>query len=126
MVYNIPMVKEYISNDGALVIEVDASEEAVTLKWIGRSADLQPAKFILPIFEEHILNNEKSIVLDFVHLEYFNSPTLAPIIQVLNLAKEGSKKIKIIYNSEYEWQLKTFSAFKVFEKPDQIFISGND
>jgi len=120
------MINEYSSAKGDLVIQVEDSPETVIMKWIGQSTEFQPSDFLSPIFEKHIHNNQKKVVIDLCRLEYFTSPSLAPIIKLLETANEGSRKARLIYNSDYDWQVKIFDAFNVFNKPDQVFVVGDN
>ena len=118
------LLKSYKSENGSLVIDIEELPEIVTVKFVGQSVEMQPGQFLSPIFEKHVLNNDKDIVMDFVHLRSLTSPTLGPVIQVLNRASEGSRKVKVIYNSDFDWQETTFTAFKVYEKSDQVVIAS--
>jgi len=118
------MNEEYKNENGSLTLEIEESAEVVTIKFIGQSLDLQPGLFLMPIFEKHVVNNEKEIIMDFVQLRSLSSPTLSPVIQTLNRANGGNRKAQIIYNADYDWQKTTFTAFEVYAKPGQIIISG--
>ena len=118
------MNEVYKSENGSLTVEIEELTDLVTIKFIGQSLDLQPGLFLNPIFEKHIINNDKEIVMDFVQLRSLSSPTLSPVIQTLNRANGGSRKAQVIYNSDYDWQVTTFTAFEVYAKPEQIVISG--
>ena len=77
--------------EGKLEIIVERGEKNI-VKWIGKSEDRDPASLLNPYFEslvEEMVGKDAEI--QFENLEYMNSSTVTPIIQLikkLNAKKE--------------------------------------
>ena len=113
--------KETFGNE-LLKIEVIEKDDAIEIKWIGKSTNRSPSKFITPILVNVLKvssENDKRIVLDFRGLDYMNSSTITPIIKVLERAKKGKNQVSVIYNKSLKWQDLNFSALKLFETKDK-------
>lgn len=111
-----------------LSIEVCETDTAIDVKWLGKSVDRQPSKFISPILVK-VLGmasvNNKRIVLDFRELAYMNSSTITPIIKILERAKNGMTQITILYKKSLKWQELNFSALEIFgTNDDRLKIKG--
>jgi len=121
------MSKEtYTSN--LLTIEVEENEEAINVKWLGKSIDRTPGAFITPILNkalEKSAGTTKEIVLNFLDLKFMNSSTVAPLVKILDRAKRGDNRVTILYHKNLNWQDLSFSALIVFQTKDQrIQIKG--
>ena len=111
-----------IFTDDPLRIEITDGQEAVEVKWFGKSVQREPGKFISPILSDVIKKNSrdaKRIVLDFRELDYMNSSTMTPIIKVLDRVRKGSTRLTLIYDKSAKWQDLNFSALKLFETEDR-------
>lgn len=111
-----------------LSIEVCETDASIDVKWLGKSVDRQPSKFISPILVK-VLNmaatTNKRIILDFRELDYMNSSTITPIIKVLERAKNGMTQITILYKQSLKWQELNFSALEIFgTNDDRLKIKG--
>jgi hypothetical protein len=120
----------YTSN--LLNIEVKENEDAIHMKWTGKSVHRKPSEFITPILVDLLKRSsaeEKRIVLDFRNLNYMNSSTITPVIKILERAKRGSVSITVLYQKSVKWQDLSFSALEIFQTKDrrvQIKGVGND
>ncbi len=118
--------KKYTNNN--LSIEVIEHEDAINVKWEGKSIDREPGKFISPILvkvTEMASTLNKRITMDFQSLSYLNSSTITPIIKILERAKKGMTKITIIYRKSLKWQELNFTALEVFRTEDnRLEIKG--
>lgn len=118
--------KKYTNNN--LSIEVIEHEDAINVKWEGKSIDREPGKFISPILvkvTEMASTLNKRITMDFQGLSYLNSSTITPIIKILERAKKGMTKITIIYRKSLKWQELNFTALEVFRTEDnRLEIKG--
>ena len=113
--------KETFGNE-LLKIEVTEKDDAIEIKWLGKSTNRSPSKFITPILVNVLKvssENDKRIVLDFRGLDYMNSSTITPIIKVLERAKKGKNLVSVIYSKSLKWQDLNFSALKLFETKDK-------
>lgn len=112
-----------------LTLEKIEDEPSLTIKFIGKSNERNPSKFIYPILSDALdqsANANKDIILDFRDLEYMNSSTITPILKILDKAKRTEKhRLTIIYRQSLKWQDLSFSALKIFEARDnKIRITG--
>ena len=102
---------------------------SITIRFIGKSNERNPSKFIYPILADALdqsAHSNKDIVLDFMDLEYMNSSTITPILKILDKVKREEKyRVTIVYRQSLRWQDLSFSALKIFESRDnRIRITG--
>jgi len=109
-------------------IEVCETATSIDVKWLGKSVDREPSKFISPVLLKvmkmaGVLN--KRIIMDFRSLSYMNSSTITPIIKILDRAKKGMTQITILYKKSLKWQELNFSALEIFgTNDDRLEIKG--
>lgn len=112
----------------ALTIEITDTENQVYIKWLGKSIDRNPGKFITPILANVLMqggDGRKQIVLDFRAIEYMNSSTITPVIKVLERAKSSTARMSVRYDQTAKWQDLIFSALRIFQTEDgRIEIKG--
>ena len=119
--------KEIFSAE-SLSIEVFETDSAIEVKWLGKSIDRHPSKFISPILVK-VLNMastmNKRVIMDFRSLSYMNSSTITPIIKILERAKKGMNRITILYKNSLKWQELNFSTLEIFgTNDDRLEIRG--
>lgn len=112
-----------------LTLEKIVDESSITIRFIGRSNERNPSKFIYPILSDALdqsAHSNKDIVLDFMDLEYMNSSTITPILKILDKVRcEEKYRVTIVYRQSLRWQDLSFSALKIFESRDnRIRITG--
>jgi len=112
-----------------LTLEKIVGDTSITIRFIGKSNERNPSKFISPILSDVLHQSDsgnKEIVLDFKELEYMNSSTITPILKILDKAtREKYYRITIAYRQSLKWQDLSFSALKIFElKDNKIKIIG--
>ena len=112
-----------------LTLEKIVGDTSITIRFIGKSNERNPSKFISPILSDVLHQSDsgnKEIVLDFNELEYMNSSTITPILKILDKAtREKNYRITIVYRQSLKWQDLSFSALKIFElKDNKIKIMG--
>jgi hypothetical protein len=112
-----------------LTLEKIVGDTSITIRFIGKSNERNPSKFISPILSDVLHQSDsgnKEIVLDFKELEYMNSSTITPILKILDKAtREKNYRITIVYRQSLKWQDLSFSALKIFElKDNKIKIIG--
>jgi len=112
-----------------LTLEKNVGDTSITIRFIGKSNERNPSKFISPILSDVLHQSDsgnKEIVLDFNELEYMNSSTITPILKILDKAtREKHYRITIVYRQSLKWQDLSFSALKIFElKDNKIKIIG--
>lgn len=112
-----------------LTLEKIVGDTSITIRFIGKSNERNPSKFISPILSDVLHQSDsgnKEIILDFKELEYMNSSTITPILKILDKAtREKNYRITIVYRQSLKWQDLSFSALKIFElKDNTIKIIG--
>jgi hypothetical protein len=111
-----------------LSIEVVENETTIDVKWVGKSIDREPSKFISPILVKVLdmaAAMNKRITMDFQKLAYMNSSTITPVIKILDRAKNGMTRVTILYRKSLKWQELNFSALEVFKTDDnRVEIKG--
>lgn len=117
-----------IFTDNLLKLAVVDGKETIEVKWLGKSIQREPGRFIAPILTGVIEKSnglQKKIVFDFRELAYMNSSTLTPVIKVLDRAQRGSVQLAVIYDKSIKWQDLNFSALSLFETKDRrIEVKG--
>ena len=115
-------------HNNQLHVEVDQADEAVRLRFLGKSMLREPGEFLLPLLLKTLaeaIDGKKRIVLDFRELAYMNSSTLTPVIKILERARVGKGEITLVYRKALKWQDISFSALVIFQTPDgRIVIQG--
>lgn len=121
-------MEEEIFNDGPLSLRLFETEEMVCLEWSGQSMAREPGKFLLPVLSKALdrgLQRNKPLVIDFQQLEYLNSSTITPVIRILEHARRGHSRVRIVYNKALKWQSLSFTALELFKTPDaRIDVRG--
>jgi len=115
------MARSKIHVSSLLTIAVREDSEAVIATWDGKSIEREPGKFITPLLLRLIKRcseNDKRLILDFRGIAFMNSSTITPIIKILERAKRGSSRIRVIYDSSSKWQELIFSALTIFSTKD--------
>ena len=111
-----------IFTDNLLRIEVCDRDQGIEVKWLGKSIQREPGRFLTPLLGQVIdasHESNKPIVLDFRGLGFMNSSTITPVIKVLDRAKKGAVKLTLLYDKSSNWQDLNFSALRIFETEDR-------
>ncbi len=111
-----------------LRMELEKTDHALTLRFLGKSILRNPGEFIAPLlvrFLDEAKKDQKRLVMDFRQLSYMNSSTLTPVIKILERARVGKGEITLMYRKALKWQDISFSALVIFQTPDgRIAIQG--
>ncbi|HYX93192.1 MAG TPA: hypothetical protein VE782_16620 [Myxococcaceae bacterium] len=114
--------------DGPLSLRLFETEDSVCLEWHGQSMAREPGRFLLPILSKALdlgLQRDKRLVIDFQQLEYLNSSTITPVIRILEHARRGHSRVRILYSKALKWQALSFTALELFKTPDaRIDVRG--
>ncbi len=103
-------------NDGTLTIEIK-DDAIITMSWLGRSENREPATVLNPYLAKIIDGlSGKELAVDFTKLEYMNSSTVPPIIQLLKNLEAKKVVTKIFYDKESKWQAASFKALETISK----------
>jgi hypothetical protein len=110
-------------SSGELRIEVLAvSVTRFRLDWRGRSASRDPGVDLQPWLSDvrtEARNAQASIEMHFEALEYFNSSTVAVLVDFVRAASSDKVPVSISYSAEVRWQRLSFQALQVFSLMDQ-------
>jgi hypothetical protein len=86
----------------------------------GRSASREAAKVLAPLLD-HVLATARAeslgIALHFEELEYFNSSTIAALVQFIRAASGAGIALDVVYDSGQKWQAMSFDALRRALKP---------
>ncbi|MFL5318892.1 MAG: hypothetical protein ACJ790_04490 [Myxococcaceae bacterium] len=110
--------------DDLRITESSSAPGLIRLDWMGKSNARDPQKLLSPFFER-VLNRavleSRLVELHFEKLEYFNSSTMAALIQLINAAQEKKIRLDLVYDQKLRWQTLSFDALKRAIRP---FESG--
>ena len=112
-------------NENQLNLKVREEKGTLRVAWQGKSNDRNPAVYLNPFFEElakNALSHSKKIEMDFSELQYMNSSTITPVVQLLDRAREEGLEVSLLYDKNKSWQEISFTAMSIFES-DLIKIS---
>lgn len=91
----------------------------------GRSASREAGKTLSPLFDR-VLAEAKSgslgLALHFERLEYFNSSTIAALVQFIRAVHERGVALTVVYDGKQRWQAMSFDALRRALRP---FESGS-
>ena len=90
----------------------------------GRSSSREAGKSLAPLFDR-VLSDAKGesrvLALHFERLEYFNSSTIAALVQFIRAAHEMGVGLTVVYDGKQRWQAMSFDALRRALRP---FESG--
>lgn len=102
---------------GELRIDPTVAPECLRLVWHGRSALHDPRAVLVPYFEQAIevaRMRGTPVEMHFESLDYFNSSTIAALIDAIRLGSEQRVPMKMIYKQSVRWQRMSFDALRMF------------
>lgn len=107
------------------IVTKDAGNKAV-MSWIGKSDFKHPASYLMPYLDDFVSELSKTeLAIEFSRVEYMNSSTVPPLIQLLKSLNERGIKTTITYNKNAHWQVMSFKALETLAKLlDNIEIKG--
>ena len=102
--------------EGSLEIAINNGEK-VRMAWLGRSENREPGAVLNPYLTK-IINaiSSKELEVDFSKLDYMNSSTVPPIIQMIKTLDLKAIPTKILYNKDSKWQAASFKALETISK----------
>jgi hypothetical protein len=116
-------MKKTIENKDLKLI-INEQESEITITWVGRSTERDPALFLTPIFNE-LVDTNKKLIMDFKNLEYMNSSTITPVLKAIDRLKKTTGSMHIVYAKDLKWQQMSFSALEIFQNNNyRIRIMG--
>lgn len=109
---------------GELIIESHQPRpDLFRLDWKGRSAARRPEETLTPFLTmvlEQATANGAAVEMHFESLEFFNSSTVAVLVQFLHKARAAGVQLSFLYQPAIRWQKLSFEALRVFEQLDRM------
>ncbi len=95
------------------------------IRLTGRSSSREAGKTLAPLFDLVLADakaEKRGIALHFEKLEYFNSSTIAALVQFIRAAHEMGVRLGVVYDGKQRWQAMSFDALRRALRP---FESGS-
>ena len=99
-----------------------AAPSQLHVRLVGKSASRDAGKVLAPVFDAALALasvENRVIVLHFERLEYFNSSTIAALVQFIRAAQERRLGLTVVYDAAQKWQSMSFDALRRAMKPFQ-------
>ncbi len=90
------------------------------VRMAGKSASREAGKVLAPLFDEALRSaraEARSLALHFESLEYFNSSTIAALVQFIRATQEGGVGLEVVYDARQKWQAMSFDALRRALRP---------
>ncbi len=107
----------------ATLDRADAGTLGVRLS--GRSSSREAGKTLAPLFDRVLGEasaESRVLALHFEQLEYFNSSTIAALVQFIRASQERGVGLAVVYDGKQRWQAMSFDALRRALRP---FASGS-
>jgi hypothetical protein len=95
------------------------------LRFTGKSASREAGRVLAPVFDEVLAaagSERRTLEIHFERLEYFNSSTIAALVQFIRAAQRAHVPLTVVYDAQQKWQTMSFDALKRALRP---FETGN-
>lgn len=106
---------------GDLTAELDAKIPALLrVALTGKSASREAGKVLAPLFDRILATaraERRALELHFERLEYFNSSTIAALVQFIRATQEAGVSLTIAYDPSQKWQAMSFDALSRALRP---------
>jgi hypothetical protein len=106
---------------GELTARIERSDPRVlAVRFAGRSASRDATSAFAALFSRVIAaakDEGRIVVLRFEALEYFNSSTIAALVQFIRTAQEGGVGLEVVYDGRQRWQAMSFDALRRALRP---------
>jgi hypothetical protein len=99
-----------------------ADARAVRVRLTGKSSSRDAGKVLTPIFDQALQSASaegRVLELHFERLEYFNSSTIAALVQFIRTAQAKGIALTVFYDGTQKWQAMSFDALKRAMRPFQ-------
>src|SRR5512138_812862 len=106
---------------GDVVAALDRSAPAVLdVHLSGKSASRDAGKVLAPLFDRILAEartTSRRVALHFAKLEYFNSSTIAALVQFIRAVHEAGVELTVVYDASQKWQAMSFEALRRALRP---------
>jgi hypothetical protein len=111
---------------GELTVRAEREEPRLLSALLtGKSASRDAGRELQPVFERLLATSKeegRTLVLHFERLDYFNSSTIAALVQFIRTAQQAGVSLVVRYDAALKWQAMSFEALrralKPFEAPE--------
>ncbi len=86
----------------------------------GRSSSREAGKALAPLFDRCLADaraESRGLAVHFEKLEYFNSSTIAALVQFIRTAHDGGVGLTVVYDGRQRWQSMSFDALRRALRP---------
>ncbi len=104
-------------------IEVKKSDKSIELDWKGSLHSSHPEEILDPFFDrllEELGKSGGSLKCDFTGLEYMNSASIPPLIQLLRRLAEDEINAEFVYDASRKVQTASFRALDVIARKSEF------
>jgi hypothetical protein len=94
--------------------------DRIEVQLTGKSSSRDAGRELQPVFEKLMSaakEERRTLVLHFEKLEYFNSSTIAALVQFIRTAQQASVSMIVRYDAALKWQAISFEALRRALKP---------
>jgi hypothetical protein len=114
---------------GELTLTPDRPESGLLrVQLTGRSAERDAGRVLGPVLERVLASavlEKRHLALHFERLEYFNSSTIAALVQFIRACQHAKVPLTIRYDARLRWQATSFDALRRAMHPmDPAVASG--
>ncbi len=106
---------------GDLTAALDRRDDGtLRVRLSGRSSSREAGKTLAPLFERVLADakaESRGLALHFERLEYFNSSTIAALVQFIRTAHDGGVALTVVYDGSQRWQSMSFDALRRALRP---------
>lgn len=106
---------------GDLTAQLDRTAPGfLRVRMTGKSASREAGKVLAPLFDQALASaktESRTLELHFEKLEYFNSSTIAALVQFIRAAQLAGVAMRVVYDRAQKWQTMSFDALKRALKP---------
>ena len=105
--------------EGDLIIVVKSTDSEISLVWQGSIHEQNPEEFLDPFLSDLVdiaIEKEKKVICSFAELEYMNSSSIPPLIQLIRKLSENKVPSLFTYDKSRKVQVASFKALEVIAK----------
>jgi hypothetical protein len=106
---------------GELTIDAKRSgEDRIEVLLTGKSSSRDAGRELHPVFDKLLSGaklEKRTLVMHFERLEYFNSSTIAALVQFIRTAQLAGVGMVVRYDEQLKWQAMSFEALRRALKP---------
>lgn len=105
---------------GELQVDTEREGGLLRVRLTGKSASRDAGRELQPAFERLLAaarEEQRTLILHFEKLEYFNSSTIAALVQFIRTAQQAGVSMVVRYDASLKWQAMSFDALSRALRP---------